>query len=82
MGISEVHISGLISIVIMTAVALWCILIILGHFSLQSSIFSSGISAAMASTIVGGTGGGLGALPPPWELPAPSVAQVRVGIYL
>jgi hypothetical protein len=33
MGISEVHISGLISIVITTVVALWCILIILGHFS-------------------------------------------------
>jgi hypothetical protein len=43
-GISEVHISGLISIVITTAVALWCILIILGHFSQQSSIFSGGIN--------------------------------------
>jgi hypothetical protein len=42
-GISEVHISGLISIIITTTVALWCILIILSHFPRQSGIFSSSI---------------------------------------
>jgi hypothetical protein len=42
-GISEVNISGLISIIIMTTVALWCILVILSHFSQQSGILSSGV---------------------------------------